>query len=538
MGSGPSRPWGDELAEVIGRLSVSETVEQLRREMEDLIERLAQAERRSPAEGPDADRSSATGLNAEIENVGRKVDQASVMLGDLTTLLEAQAERIETLEDCVASRRQPVEEPAVDQGVPTLQGYRQRLQRLEDKLAAVLEERAPGIEPADLSAARAEPTTGPDAGAERAGDSALPPTEPAAERPMEPATAPPTEPAAAAPDQAAGYAGQFASMEVALAGLDRRFEQFSIAVQEHLVELNRRLQSAEGASAAKDRRIRELEERLLIMVEAAVPTQESLQSRPPVWPQEPAVTESPAGAALSAAAASTGASIFAPTIRASCESAESGVPAASSYGTAERLEAGRGEAAVGTAGRGEQSCGAEAPALAGDSVGKTALGELAELEKIVDRELSVRERGVKSSTANGVAGLGKEHPVVMVVDDAVDARTVLSLYLSRTGFQVVTATSAEDCLAKLRYHDVDAIVLDASLPGADGGHVCRVLRSEEAYASKRATPVIVYTGYPDEYTRKLVAEWRANDYVVKGGDMLPLMTSLIRHTRRPEPLPA
>ena len=119
---------------------------------------------------------------------------------------------------------------------------------------------------------------------------------------------------------------------------------------------------------------------------------------------------------------------------------------------------------------------------------------------------------------------------MLVVDDAADARTILSLYLSKTGYQVVTAASAEDCLAKLLHHRVDVVVLDANLSGADGGHVCKVLRSEPSYAEQKDLPVIVYTAYPEQYARETASRWGADDYVVKGGDMLPLVTALVRHT--------
>ncbi len=439
MDSGASRPWSDELAEVLGRLGVSKTVEQLRREMEDLIERLAEAEREAQPGGPAAARPGSSGLNAEIENVGQKVDQASAMLANLTELLEAQAERIEMLENRFGRREQSAEPTceAADEGETAMQRYRRRLYGLEEKLAAVLEAQP------DAVAAYAPAV----AGQSEAG-------------PARPLVEPPT------------CGAQLAAIESVLAALDRRFDQFSTGVQARLEELSERLDSAENGSGSKDQRIEELEERLLIMVEATGKPRAS--EGDPLCRPELSGDAEPAGPLELAAPPSA------------------------------------------------------------DTVGPGAADRLAGLEKIIDRELRVREQGIEGVDRSGPVDAAKEHPTVMVVDSGVDARTILSMYLSRTGFQVVTAASAEDCLAKLRYHDVDAIVLDAALPGADGGHVCRVLRNEEAYASKRATPVIVYTGYPDEYTRKLVAQWRADDYVVKGGDMLPLMTSLIRYTRGPQ----
>lgn len=162
----------------------------------------------------------------------------------------------------------------------------------------------------------------------------------------------------------------------------------------------------------------------------------------------------------------------------------------------------------------------ETPAAAGDEAVDDSSGANSRIEQLVASEAQ-RASGLRPA---------KRHPTVLVVDDAADARTILSLYLSKTGYQVVTAASAEDCLAKLLHHHVDVVVLDANLSGADGGHVCKVLRSEPGYAEQKDLPVIVYTAYPEQYARETASRWGADDYVVKGGDMLPLVTALVRHT--------
>jgi CheY-like chemotaxis protein len=153
---------------------------------------------------------------------------------------------------------------------------------------------------------------------------------------------------------------------------------------------------------------------------------------------------------------------------------------------------------------------------------------LRELERLVERDIKLRH-DFQSGAAGGVRA-GRAHPTVLVVDDAPDAVRLLSIYLSKTGYQVVTASSAEDCLAKLRHHHIDAVVLDAKMPGASGAHVCRVLREDAAFGALRNLPVIVYTGYPDEFPRDVTAQWGATEYVVKAGDMLPLISALVRHT--------
>ncbi len=150
------------------------------------------------------------------------------------------------------------------------------------------------------------------------------------------------------------------------------------------------------------------------------------------------------------------------------------------------------------------------------------------LEDLVEREIKLQHEFSPGAegTPERMARPGRS--TVMVVDDSADARTILSIYLSRTGYQVVTAASAEDCLAKLRHHRVDAVVLDATMPGGGGEHVLRVLASG-AVPGQKAPAIIVYTAHPEILGRDKARQLGASDYLVKGGDLLPLLTALVRH---------
>ena len=150
------------------------------------------------------------------------------------------------------------------------------------------------------------------------------------------------------------------------------------------------------------------------------------------------------------------------------------------------------------------------------------------LEDLVEREIKLQHEFSPGAAGALERGPRAGRATVMVVDDSVDARTILSIYLSRTGYQVVTAASAEDCLAKLRHHRVDAVVLDATMPGGGGEHVLRVLASTPT-AGDRAPAIIVYTAHPDTLSRERARQLGASDYLVKGGDLLPLLTALVRH---------
>ena len=86
---------------------------------------------------------------------------------------------------------------------------------------------------------------------------------------------------------------------------------------------------------------------------------------------------------------------------------------------------------------------------------------------------------------------------ILVVDDDVGIRELLSTCLRRAGFEVLSAASGEFALEVLAADRVDLVVLDAGLPGISGTDVVRVLRQTPLTAS---LPVILLTGNGDVLT--------------------------------------
>src|SRR5438874_12551778 len=86
---------------------------------------------------------------------------------------------------------------------------------------------------------------------------------------------------------------------------------------------------------------------------------------------------------------------------------------------------------------------------------------------------------------------------VLVVDDEPNIVEVVSAYLKRELFDVVTASDGEAALQKFKEHDPDLVVLDVMLPRLDGLEVCRRLRA------MGNTPIIMLTARGEE-TDKLV----------------------------------
>ena len=79
---------------------------------------------------------------------------------------------------------------------------------------------------------------------------------------------------------------------------------------------------------------------------------------------------------------------------------------------------------------------------------------------------------------------------VLIVDDSAVTLRAMTLLLGRAGYEVLTATTAEDGLQQARTAAPAVIVLDVELPDGDGYSVCRQLKADPATVS---IPVILCT---------------------------------------------
>jgi DNA-binding response OmpR family regulator len=66
----------------------------------------------------------------------------------------------------------------------------------------------------------------------------------------------------------------------------------------------------------------------------------------------------------------------------------------------------------------------------------------------------------------------------LVVEDSLTEMEILTACLQRAGFNVVTASSGEEALAKISNTKPDVIVLDVVLPGCSGFELCRELKAD------------------------------------------------------------
>ncbi|HEX7052356.1 MAG TPA: response regulator [Burkholderiales bacterium] len=101
---------------------------------------------------------------------------------------------------------------------------------------------------------------------------------------------------------------------------------------------------------------------------------------------------------------------------------------------------------------------------------------------------------------------------ILVVDDSPTDRQHLSELLTKSGFQVSTAESAEDCFAKVKQSRPDLVLMDVVMPGQNGFQATRALAKDE---STKNIPVILCSSKSQETDKVWGLRQGAKDYVTK-----------------------
>ena len=115
---------------------------------------------------------------------------------------------------------------------------------------------------------------------------------------------------------------------------------------------------------------------------------------------------------------------------------------------------------------------------------------------------------------------------ILIVDDEQNIVDLISAYLKKEEYQVITANDGEDALEMARQHDPDLIILDIMLPRMDGLEVLSILRAEsDAY-------VIMLTAKTEEIDKIIGLSVGADDYVTKPFSPRELMARIRAALRR------
>lgn len=127
---------------------------------------------------------------------------------------------------------------------------------------------------------------------------------------------------------------------------------------------------------------------------------------------------------------------------------------------------------------------------------------------------------------------------ILIVDDDLEIRELLSQYLTKNGFKVSTAANGKQMRALLddtALPALDLIVLDLMMPGEDGLSLCRDLRANRHTAAlKQNIPILMLTAKNEESDRILGLEMGADDYLTKpfaSRELLARIRAILRRAR-------
>jgi CheY-like chemotaxis protein len=122
----------------------------------------------------------------------------------------------------------------------------------------------------------------------------------------------------------------------------------------------------------------------------------------------------------------------------------------------------------------------------------------------------------------------RNKPVILVVDDDPDCRTIYATYLRVVGCKVFTANDGRDALNKIDRLSPDVIVMDLAMPRMDGWEAIRTLH-ESSWT--RQIPVIAVSAVP--VSRETAFEAGCDAYLSKPCDPVVLWSQICALLRLP-----
>ncbi len=103
----------------------------------------------------------------------------------------------------------------------------------------------------------------------------------------------------------------------------------------------------------------------------------------------------------------------------------------------------------------------------------------------------------------------KMDELVLIVDDDAQIKNSIHEFITRSGYNCITASSAEEAVALLKSNHVEVAIADIMLPGKDGLELTDIMKQ------KHDIDVIVMTGYSNEYSYEEVITKGASDLIFK-----------------------
>lgn len=112
---------------------------------------------------------------------------------------------------------------------------------------------------------------------------------------------------------------------------------------------------------------------------------------------------------------------------------------------------------------------------------------------------------------------------ILVVEDDFQNRQLINIYLSRSGYEVVTAINGTAALDKLQTYTPDLIISDIAMPFMDGFELYDKVKG---FQHLRSVPFIFLTAYSDAEKRRHSKEIGSDDFLTKPIEQEELLASI------------
>ena len=115
---------------------------------------------------------------------------------------------------------------------------------------------------------------------------------------------------------------------------------------------------------------------------------------------------------------------------------------------------------------------------------------------------------------------------ILIVDDDVEIRKVIGIYLENEGYEILKAENGEQALKLLTENEVALVLLDIMMPGMNGTDVCMKIREDSIM------PIIFLSAKSEDLDTIQGLASGADDYITKPFNAMELIARVKSQVRR------
>jgi DNA-binding response OmpR family regulator len=125
---------------------------------------------------------------------------------------------------------------------------------------------------------------------------------------------------------------------------------------------------------------------------------------------------------------------------------------------------------------------------------------------------------------------------ILVVDDESSLRKLLSIVLSKDGYEILDARDGQEAISIIEQEAPDLAVVDLMMPVVDGLDLCRCIRTDPRFEH---IPILMISGASTIVDKAQGFEAGIDDFLAKPFDLLELryrVEALLRRANRANPI--